>query len=464
MSATKSSLFLSRSTAKLGLALLAVCCSLAVADVALAQSQDPMPALTAKALIGDSVSEPSSDRYSDVAEAIKRFKNNDPLGSRSFLESALQKDPKLPPVGVLVAKMHLLAGNTQAVRPMLEKAVQEDSSDDPEPFLLLAEEALASNRIIESDALFDKAVELIESYDVNKKRKRRFMIRAYRGRAAVSDRRKNWEQAESDLRKWLQEDPENATALTQLGQVLFRRGEAKAGFEAFRDAKKANEKSASPYVAAAVMYLRTDKTAEAMKAFERALQEDPNDSAALLAYSKALLRNRNTSKAEQVLKKARSSAGEIMDVWLLSGVNARLAGDAAAAESHLLRALAMGPSNRDVLNQLAQSLIESENKDDHRRALSFAELNVQLNKNNPDANMTLAWIYFQLGENGRGNLALRNAAQGGSMSPDGQFLLAKYFLSRDDKKNARKLLEAALKTDVGLFVQQKAAEELLQTL
>ncbi len=120
-------------------------------------------------LIGDAVSEADSPKYGDVGEAIKRFNNRDQLGAQQFLEAARRKDEKLPPVGLLIAKMYLLSGQGPAARAALEKAVMEDASDDPEPYLLLAEDAVSTGRIIEGDALFDKAVKEIAAYAKNPK-------------------------------------------------------------------------------------------------------------------------------------------------------------------------------------------------------------------------------------------------------------------------------------------------------
>lgn len=425
------------------------------------------PSLDAKALIGDSVSNPADGRFSDVAEAIQRFLNRDQLSARTFLERAIQKNPELPPVGVLIAKLQLLTGNAAAVRPALEQAVQEDSAGDPEPYLLLAEEALAGQRTIEADALFDKAVSLIESYSGNAKRKRQFEIRAYRGRAIIAERREEWEKAEADLRKWIEQDPEEAGAHQRLGQVLFQYQadeKDREGFEAFTTAKRLNAQLPSPYVSAALMYSRNGKTARAMEAFEKAFSESGDDQTTLIAYAQALVKANQLAKAETILVKARKVAPSADSVWLLSGVTARMAGDLGAAEQHLARALALAPANRDVLNQLALTLLESKAEGAKARAQQFAQVNQQLNPNNPDINVSLAWVLFRNGDANGATTALRQGLQGGALSADGNYLLAKILLARDDKTNAKRLLEAALKNDQGIFVERKDAEKILGTL
>src|SRR5438874_10608917 len=67
--------------------------------------------ITTQMLIGDAVSTDSLAKYTDVDQAIKYFINRDVLASRQFLEAAKKKDPALPPVDLLLAKMYFLGGN-----------------------------------------------------------------------------------------------------------------------------------------------------------------------------------------------------------------------------------------------------------------------------------------------------------------------------------------------------------------
>ncbi|MEN0109863.1 MAG: tetratricopeptide repeat protein [Planctomycetota bacterium] len=446
------------------LAALRTLCLVAAAAAQASPAAGQATGLTAEALIGDSVSSPDDRRYNDVTEAIRRFQNNDQLSARTFLERAVQKNPKLPPVGVLIAKMQLLSGNGQAVRSALEQAVQDDSANDPEPFLLLAEQALGGGRTIEADALFDKAVALIEAFDANAKRKRQFQIRAYRGRAVVADRRGNWDQMESDLRSWLEQDPDSAEAHAQLGQVLFRLERPRDGYEAFVEAKRLNQDLPNPFVSAALMYSRIGQQREAMAAFEKALKQDADDATAQIAYAQALVKAGELDKSAQVLGDARRSGEQAATVLLLSGVVERMRGDTTAAGKWLSAAMVQAPSNRDVLNQLSLVMLDTGEAEDRARALQFAQMNQRLNQSNADVNITLAWVLFQNSRGREATQALRQGLQAGALSPDGSFLLAKMLLERDDRDNARRLLESALGNDAGIFVNRAEAEKLLASL
>jgi tetratricopeptide (TPR) repeat protein len=220
---------------------------------------DPVNAqITTEQIIGDAVSEPNDARFSEVGEAIKRFSNNDLLGATTFLESARQKNKSLPPVNLMLAKMHYLSGNAQSGQASLEQAVTEDGTD-PEPYLILGEQAFQAGQTIMADALFNRAVELSKAYSENPKRKRNFEIRARAGRASIAERRNNWAQAEADLRAWIEVEPDSANAYERLGQVLFMQDKAADGFKSFVEAHKLNEKLPNSLVASALMYDKLEK-------------------------------------------------------------------------------------------------------------------------------------------------------------------------------------------------------------
>lgn len=438
---------------------LVVACGALLAIPSISQAQ-----LTAKSLIGDSVSSPESPKFSDINEAIKRYQNRDVLSARQFLETAKRKDSKLPPVGVLLAKMHLLSGNGAAVRPALEQSINEDA-DDPEPYLLLAEDTLNSARTIEADALFDKTVDLINNYNENAKRKRSLMMRAYRGRATVAERRKKWDMAEQDLKAWLEQDPDDATAHSRLGQVLYMLEKPSEGFKHFTEAVRLNEKLPNPHVLAATVYERRGEQENAIAEFTKAYRADAENETTLVTFAQSLLKADDLKKAEQILNKARSVAPESFNVWLLSGVSARMSGKMDAAEQAFTRALSLQPSSREVYNQLALLLGSQEDDGKRARALQFASTNAKLYPKNNDIMVTMAWVLYESGKSGQATQILRQALQtGGGLGADAQFLVAKILAASKQKDNARRILTSALADTQGIFVQRAEAEKLLNSL
>lgn len=425
-------------------------------------------------LIGDAVADPKSNQYSDVTEAIKRYANNDTLGAKQFLETAKRKNDRLPPVNMMLAKMYFLSGKSAAGLQAVEATARE-SPGDPEPYLLLADQAVNSQQAIQAIALYDKAIALIDKYDSNARRKRKFVIRARAGRSAVQQRWQDWEAAEADLKVWLEADPDDANAHNRMGAVQFMLGNEKAGFESFQKAKELNDQLPSPYVSAASMYQRlaateTDSTKQkefesrAKQSFERAYQNDKTDKTTLVSYAEWLIKNGDLSTASNVLAAARQAQADAYQVQLLSGVHAQMSGDMAAAEKYYNQTVALSPGNRDAQNLLAIMLANSDDDQVKARAEAIARLNARLNENNADANITLAWVLRQVGKGAEANQAYQKGIRLGTLSADSTLLVAKLLVEQKRPDVARGLLESALQKEQGIFVNRAEAEVLLSSL
>ena len=420
--------------------------------------------ITKQALIGDAVSE-VGNRYADVDEAIKRFANRDFLGARQFLESAKRKDAALPPTDLILAKMYFMSGNAPAGRASLEKTAK-DNPGDPEVYFMLADDAIQNGRSIEADALYDKGLTMNEKFSENARRKRILEIRGRNGRSLVAERRQNWPAAASDLEALLKQDPENATAHYRLGRALFMQKKYQEGFDQFKAARDLDKESIpDPYVAAGLHYDLLGDQARARQAFDRALAANRNDPNALTAYGQWLIKTGEVDKAEQALAEARKSNPESLNLLILSGVAARMNKKMKPAEDFFMEALRISPANGDVINQLAQLLIEQPEQAKRERALQFARISSQINGQSADAHVTLAWVLYQVGLLGDAETALRKAQQLGTFSPDSSFLIAKILMDQSKPEAAKQLLQDALDTESqGIFVNRRDAEALLETI
>jgi tetratricopeptide (TPR) repeat protein len=420
--------------------------------------------ITTEQLIGDSVSDIGS-RYPDVDEAVKRFNNRDVIGAGQFLEAAKAKDPKLPPTGLLMARMYLMSGNVAAGRASLERTVAANPGD-PEPYVVVADQSIAAGRTIESEALYDKAISLVDAFDQNAKRKRTLAIRCRSGRALVAERRKNWQGAATDLQALIGLDPDDAMAHYRLGRVLFMLGKARDGYNEFVKADQLDaKKMPQPYVAAAMAYDQLDQQNEAQQAFERAMTADKSDPETITAYARWLTKAGSVDKAESLLATARQANPENLDILILSGVTARMNKKMKPAEDFFIEALGKAPSNGSVINQLALLLVDQPDEVKRNRALEFAAMNAKVNPESADAQITLAWVLYQLGRNQEAGNALRAGLQLGNPMPDSSYLVAKMLIDQNQISGARQLLSAALEADVsGIFVNRKEAQELLKSL
>ena len=429
----------------------------------LVAAQASFAQITTEVLIGDSVSD-LGPKYADVDEAIKRFNNRDVLGTRQFLESAKRKNPNLPPTELLLAKMFFLGGNTTSGQVSLEQTVM-NNPGDPEPYLLLGDQAISVGRTIDAEALYEKSMRLIEGFEGNAKRKRNFIIKARNGHSVVAERRKQWETAVEDLRALIEVDPDNAAAHYRLGRSLFMLNKQREGYDEFVKAQELDKELPNPYVASALMYEMLDKRAEAQKAFERAVSVDKTNLKTLTAYSQWLIQTGDAAKAETALAAARKIDAESVDVLSLSGVAARMAKKMKPAEDYFVSALRLAPSNGGVINQLALLLVDQPDDAKRNRAYEFAQINATLRPESTEANVTLAWVLYKMGRNRDAGIALRKGLQSGNLSPDSSYLVAQMLVGQDQKDAARQLLDNALEnSDGSLFIMRQEAEALKKSL
>jgi tetratricopeptide (TPR) repeat protein len=420
--------------------------------------------LTKQKLIGDAVSEIGTG-YAEIDEAIKRFLNGDVIGARQFLESAKRNDPKLPPTDVTLAKMYLEANSLPAARVSLEKSAMENPSD-PEAHLILAEIARREGRLIEADALYEKGLALSEKFTENTRRKRNMEIRARMGRAVVAQQRKQWAAAEADLEALLKLDPENAIGHYQLGIAQFMQGKHRDGFTHFQEAKRLDKNKQIPneFVAAASMYDQLDRPADAQRAFDQ-VKTSTADANTMTAYAQWLIKTGSVQKAEQILDQARKANPDSLSLLILSGVAARMNNRMKPAEDFFVQAWGISPANLDVLNQLALLLIEQQDQAKRERALQFAGISSQLSSQNGDAQMTLAWVLYQLGRMNEANTALQNAVRLGNLTPDSRYLIARILIDTKREDQAKQILQEALDGDYqGIFINRQAAQALLDTI
>jgi Tfp pilus assembly protein PilF len=419
--------------------------------------------ITTQVLIGDAVSNPKTG-YADVDEAIKRFNNRDPLGAQQFLEAALRKDPKLPPVDLLLAKMYILSGDSASALASLEKTAAENPAD-PEPYLILGDQAISAGQTIQAEALYEKALGLIDKFQGNDKRKRSFIIRSRTGRSLVAERRKDWATAVADLSTLLKVDPDNAAAHYRLGRALFMQKKFQEGNAEFVKAAQLDKNLPNASIAAALLYEQLGMRDEAKTAFENAVKSNREDVKTLNAYAQWLLSTGDVTRAEQALSAARRVAPEDLDTLVLSGVAARMAKKMKPAEDYFVAALRLSPSNAAVINQLALLLVEQPDEQKRQRAMEFARINAMLQPNSAESNITLAWVLYQIGNTRDAEAALRKGLAARNMSPDSSYLVAKILADQNRPDVAKQFLTAALENNgANLSVLREDAEALKKQL
>lgn len=424
------------------------------------QSQDPF---TVENLVGDSVSL-SNQQYPEVDQALKRFKNSDPVGAREYLEQAKQKYAKLPPVDLLMAKLWVFARNGEQARAALEQTVTKHPND-PEAYLLLADLAFAEGRTTEAHALFEKAQGLVGSFSENPKRRNNFDIRVLAGLGAVHERRQQWDQAVPLLTKWVELDPDSAAAHSRMGITLFQMDKPQEALAEFKKSRELRPDSSHPYVMLGQLFTQKQQLDKARIAFEQAFKEDGKNEATARAYAEWLVQQSEFDKAQTIAAAMRQNQPNSLSALMLDGVIAKMRNQPEAAEEALTKVLSIDPSNAGAINLLALILSESPNLAQQEKALRYAQMNAERFPNNAQANITLSWILAKLNRSAESDQFLTRAVQAGNLNADSAFLVARILVAKGQKDQARKAIEQVLaQAGQGMFMYRKEAEALLKEL
>ena len=432
----------------------------ACAAPALSHAQENNP-LTPKYLIGDAVSL-SNKSYPEIEKAIQRFRNRDAIGAQEFLAKAKEKYPKLPPSDIMLAKMQILTGNGRAVQVLLERAATQHA-EDPEAYLMLADMAFRGQRTAESLSLFEYAAPLVEKFSANSKRKRNFDIRVVAGRAAVAERRQQWEQASSLLQHWLSIDPENAMAHSRMGIVMFRLDKAQEALAEFSKAREINPDVPHPFVSLGQLFSSDGNLVEARNSFEKAYNENQSDPQVAQAYAEWLIQQGELGKAQEIAATLRKQTPDSINALLLDGVVAYMQKQSDRAEQTLQKVLSLDPRNARATDLMALLLIQSDKVEDKERALQYAQNNAERLANNAQANVTRAYVLYELGRKAE---AQKSLSQAGKMQirPDSTYLIAKILVAEGRNEQAINALTKVVSQKAGLLIFRREAEALLAEL
>ena len=288
-------------------------------------------------------------------------------------------------------------------------------------------------------------------------------IRVLAGKAAVKERRGQWEDALALLNKWVETDPDNAMSHARLGVTLFRLDRSKDAFNEFAKARKINPEMPHPYASLGQLFTQTGDIDNARKAFEQAHKEDAKDPTTVRTYAEWLLQQGELERAQEISTELLKLTPNAPVAVLLDGVVALMLNQNDRAEQAFNKVLSLDPGNARANDLMALLLIESENKDDQERALRFAEQNTKLFPQNSQANITKAYVLYKLGRMNEAQEPLQIGARG-QLQTDSAYLISRIMADQGQKEKAVQALEQVLQQKQGLFIFRQQAEDLLKEL
>jgi len=435
--------------------------------------------------------------------------------AREQFERALQVDPAFAPAALNLAALELRDGNEDAARQRYRSLLKYDERNAKVLVALAQLESRAGHT--------EEALDLLQQsrqYNPNAVEPRLVLSAYYLQARRFGDALAVAKEAE-------QLQPTATAVLMVLGRAQLAAGEAKAAIASFQKVVERKPQDPGVYIQLAAAQARAGMEAEARQTYQKALAlSEGKNLGALAGLADLEGRAGNMDKAQELVETLRQNypdspvghalqgdvyiarkqyasaisayetalAGDPSSELVLKLYNAhKLSGDEAGANKVLAgwvadhpddntvrlalagvymksarkqqaiveyeRILAEQPDNPLVLNNLAWLYFETGDT----RALNLAEGAYKAAPQRPAIADTYGWLLVQAGNVEHGISLLRNAAERMQDNPEVQYHLGVALARAGDKTEARKFLEAALRSGQA-FGGKEEAERLLAEL
>jgi tetratricopeptide (TPR) repeat protein len=411
------------------------------------------------------LADPIGPHFQNVKDSLDAFRKGDVREARVQLNKAREQTPKLPPTDVMMAKLFFAAKFVPQGRAELERAAKTNPKD-PEAFLMIAEIAAAEGRLAESQLMYRKAMVVNKDYNDSPKRKKNVQLRAYAGLSAIDVAYEQYESAKKHLEEWVGLDAENAVAHGRLGYVLFKLKDTAGAYRETQAAAKINEKLPPADVTMASYYHQANDKDNSKKHLEQAIKNGSKDFRTRYALAQWLYETNQLKESLRHVDAASQLDPKSLEALFLKGVVARMQMDFKTAEQCFEQVYLRSPANSDAMNQLALTLIESEETPSRQRALSFAKTNFQNNQQSVVAAATLGWVLFKmdrLEDAQKAFAAVAQAATTTGLNAETQYYFANFLVKANRTAEALQLLYNAVDNDKP-FAYRNQANALIEDL
>jgi Flp pilus assembly protein TadD len=423
---------------------------------------------------------PRQETYPEVRAALEELSKtgNIPNAIKKY-EEASRKYPELSSAHVWMYGVLARVNQPNLARLQLDEAVKTNPSD-PEPYVILGDIALQDRRLSEAGIDFEKAKQLLATYNTTVIRKAAMEHDALSGMAGVAEAHENWKEAEQILRELLKLAPEDLVAHQRLARSLFLQGKAGDAYEVLRRAKEIDHANSrknntreivlTPEAIMAKYYdeLEGPTSKKPMIWFDAALKNAPKDLATRQVAATWALEKGNLpfakEQADAILKieaADRKYSGSNVG-HMLRGLVYLWEKRWEDAEKDFNSILFQAPKDFGARNNLALALVEQQDPAKKRRARELVEANQSDYPNNPNGLSTLAWVYFRLNEFDLAGLTIQKCVGvlGEKADSDTRTYLAYILDHRDEKWQAKNILEGVLLKSDRPFAMKKEAQEL----
>lgn len=380
------------------------------------------------------------DDLPKLKPAIEAFRKGDGDESLKLLQAAAQKEPRLPPARVMLARLFLSSQRFPVVHRLLEQAAAK--SAHPETHLAFGNLALVEGRLTDALLQFRQAGSTPTPKVWTPQQRQKLQIEIMKGTAVVAENRGNWAQAERELRAWIELEPKNGRALERLGRAEFFLKRPDDALATLKRAAAADKDVDPPEVTLANFYSSQGDKEKIVKWLKKAVEEHPKDPRTHQEFAAWLLLENRAKEAQRYLKSADKAGPGDRVREMMRGLIARKLKDFDTAQKVFESMLQETPADFEASNQLALLLVERVGKEHRARALQLAEINARQFPRSVAALATLGWVYFSSDRLLDAERTLSAAVTpGGTVPPDLAYFLARVHMERDRNDEAKELLK-----------------------
>lgn len=414
----------------------------------------------------------TQEQIPEMVSAMQKLNKGEVEAALADMKAAVKAHPQLPPAEVIMAEIFGRSNQGAAMQYWLERAVLE-TPNDPQAYAMLGQMAVQGKQMVQARLLFEKAYDLLKSFNGDAKRKEGIQVVSCQRLAGLAMNRKEWDLAKGYLDESLKLKADDAGALQMLGRVLFEQGKMDEALAKLNAARKTDSQVLTPEALLAQWCQQTSATptkadAKAGQYMIAALNREGRDYKTRLVAADWAFQTQQFEQARKqidyALQLAEKEQVDPTPALNLAGNIAIFQGDFAGAEGYLRKALDRSPSNAMAMNNLALALCEQDDDAKKKVALEYARINGTLNPNDIEAYSTLGRVLFRQGNLTEADNVFRKVLTAGRpLSPDTVYYIASLYAQTDRKEDAKKWLGEAVKKE-GLFSQRKNAEQLLKEL
>lgn len=404
--------------------------------------------------------------------AADLFNKGDFNGALEEVKKICANEPKLAPPRIILANWFARAQVSDGVRVSLNWATI-DTPNDPEAYLLLGEIALRQSDLAAASLFFERGGLLLRDFNADADRKKIMQTSLLRNLTGLAELRSDWGNMEKMIDQRIAFEGKSPELMRMKAVAVFRQKRDQDCLKLLNEADQlaANQENKGLPADAILSQLYLTRTDQkdardlARKALAVALQKNPKSKDILALSAQMRLNDNDVAGARQMADQLLAEDPQSGAAKKLVATIALFQSDYATAEKLFQEISVASPLDMQAANGLALALCEQEDPVKMRRALEYAADNARKENRNGDFVATLGWVLFKTGDMQQAGQVLQQAAAvaQGNISPQTAYYLGRLAAQNQKNKEARELIEAALKSERP-FAKKAEAQKFLAGL